>query len=609
MQGCAGLQGSRDMKQDYPFEIGLLLNWRRHLGLRKAGMDGIFRLQDMQRLSQCASLLERHDFVPEGIGKDVTRILQSSALIYPTKAFAPCYKEGKRESARLAYEIGSRLFLAYSVAESKKRATESTVAQLEDIIRLDGFITCALTARNVRRLRAGRWMVEAPSISLAPDLVPVPEGIDDRLYPFQVKGVQMLLSGYRLLADEMGLGKTAQALQFVHLSGRRKVLIVCPASLKMNWKRECQMWCEGSIDMLKGTAPRAYMGFRFTIVNYDILPYWENSLIKGKLDLIIADESHYLQNMDARRTRSFMKVAKGVDTIFISGTPYTSRPIQLFPILNKIAPETFPSMFQFGHSFCDPRLVMGKWSFQGATHMEMLNQLLVDGIMIRRTKSQVMTQLPKKRRILVYMTLNEDERTREIERKIALAKRDDARLEYERQYSSALKMDSCIEWIKNYLEQTDEKLVVFAVHKRAIDRIMRRFKGLAVKFDGDSSDSERDLAVARFQGDCSIRLFVGNIQAAGVGITLTKARATCTIELSWKSSDHLQSEDRINRIGQTASCISCYYLIAEDTIDEPMMRIINRKARIQERILDGRSKGVMLNMNANEADDDMRSSL
>jgi SWI/SNF-related matrix-associated actin-dependent regulator 1 of chromatin subfamily A len=149
------------------------------------------------------------------------------------------------------------------------------------------------------------------------------------------------------------------------------------------------------------------------------------------------------------------------------------------------------------------------------------------------------------------------------------------------------KMAAMKEWINNYLEEQD-KLVVFGVHKEVIDLLMEEFKGFApVKIDGSVSMVNRQAAVDSFQTDPNCKVFVGNIQAAGVGITLTASNSTCFTELGWTPGGHSQAEDRVHRIGQEADSVNAYYIVAKGTIEEKIMLMLDTKTKVLAEVLDG----------------------
>ena len=173
-------------------------------------------------------------------------------------------------------------------------------------------------------------------------------------------------------------------------------------------------------------------------------------------------------------------------------------------------------------------------------------------------------------------------------KKVESAKRAEAimKLNILRKLVVEAKANTCLEWIEEFLESS-KKLVVFAWHQNIVNLIYEKFGSIAVKIDGSVSSKDRQTAVESFQNDEKIRLFVGNIKAAGTGLTLTAASDTCTIELSWSPSDLAQAEDRVHRIGQKNGVCN-YYLLAKDTIDDYMMNLIDEKKKVFDMLMDGK---------------------
>jgi SWI/SNF-related matrix-associated actin-dependent regulator 1 of chromatin subfamily A len=161
------------------------------------------------------------------------------------------------------------------------------------------------------------------------------------------------------------------------------------------------------------------------------------------------------------------------------------------------------------------------------------------------------------------------------------------RIEVLKQLAVDGKIDGCVDWIRDYLE-SGKKLVVFATHARVIDRLVKEFGKIAVKIDGSVHPSKRQVAVDRFQQDEQIRLFIGNIDAAGVGITLTAADSTCFLEFGWTPGGMSQAEDRVHRIGQTSDVVNAYYMAAAATVDEQIISLLEDKQRVLDAVLDGK---------------------
>lgn len=457
-------------------------------------------------------------------------------------------------------------------------------------------------------------------------------GLKKTLFPYQMEGVNFIQSrkGRTLLADEMGLGKTPQALAWLQLNPQaRPAIIVVPASLKLNWEREAKAWMtRPKVQILSGRPAQEYkgdvpLGGEIIIVNYDILPNtvkkekdpksgktkaveipgtgWIDLLQKIKPKALIIDEAHAIKNSDALRTKAVLKLAKSVDhMIALSGTPIVNRPSEFFNPISAVAPQMFPSFWKFAHRYCGAHHNGFGWDFNGASNMEELHQRLTSTIMLRRVKKDVLKDLPEKTRSLIPMPLSNEKEYRRAElnliqwlktefgnEKAEKAKKAEAltRIEALKQLAVKGKLESAVDWIKDFLE-SGEKLVVFAVHKNVIDRLMEVFGKMAVKVDGSTPTSVRQQAVDAFQTDDNIRVFVGNIKAAGVGLTLTEASNTCFLECSMVPGDMCQAEDRVHRIGQKQN-VTAWYLLAADTIDEKIVRMVDKKSKTIGTILDG----------------------
>ena len=437
------------------------------------------------------------------------------------------------------------------------------------------------------------------------------ETLKTKPFPYQAEGVQFIESkgGRALVADEMGLGKTLQALGWISLHPEVTGVVIVPASLKINWAREAAKHAGLSAEILSGRTPSRLSGSRLYILNYDIASYWLPELLelaKREKVALVMDEVHYCKNRSAKRTKACGELSKAAaHVIGLSGTPIVNRPAEIFPAVSMIKRDLFPSFFKFAHRYCAANRTPWGWDFSGASNLEELHATLSEEVMIRRLKADVLQDLPAKTRSAVALPIN----NRRDYRKAAedfmgwLEEVDPDRME-KAQRAEALvqmgelkrlaavgKLEAALEWVDNYLEETDRKLVLFAVHKDIIDIVMEKYGTAAVKVDGSVSGGARDLAVTRFQEDPSVRVFVGNIKAAGVGLTLTASDTTVFLEMGWTPGDHTQAEDRVHRIGQTSDKVRAYYLIAEDTLEEGLCSLIQKKQAVLEQTLDGKEAG------------------
>ena len=432
------------------------------------------------------------------------------------------------------------------------------------------------------------------------------QGLKGKPFQYQYEGIDFINqhNGRALLADEMGLGKTMQALAWCQLHKDKKpVLIITPASLKLNWAVEINLWLKNkSYEILSGNKPWKPTA-NFIIINYDILPHWIDELKELNIQVLITDECHYYKNNSAKRTKAVKRIAKSIPhVIALSGTPIVNRPIEIYNAVNIINPDLFPNFMNFARTYCNARYNGYGWDFNGASNTRELHNILKSTIMIRRLKKDVLKDLPDKLYSFVPFELSEagastyfEAENRFIEyidenygyAKALSASNAEVLVQYGELKKLAVKgvLDDCIAWIHNFLD-IDGKLVVFAIHRFVIDALMAEFGKIAVKIDGSVSMKDRQTAVEKFQKDPTCRLFVGNIKAAGVGITLTASSNVAFLELPWAPGELRQAIDRIHRIGQK-NCVNVHYLFAINTIMDKIAKLIDQKQKVIDSVLDG----------------------
>jgi SNF2 family DNA or RNA helicase len=432
-------------------------------------------------------------------------------------------------------------------------------------------------------------------------------GLLMELFPYQKKGVAFIeaKNGRALVADSMGLGKTAQSLAWLQLRPeKRPVIIVVPASLKLNWARECDMWMDNpKVQILSGKKANTPIVGEIIIINYDIIGAWVKALKAIKPQVLITDECHKWKNNKAQRTKAIKALGKVCPhVIALSGTPIENRPAEIYNAVQMIDPGVAGPWSAFGRRYCNGHHNGFGWDFNGASNVAELHEKLTNTIMIRRKKADVLKDLPAKVRSFVPMEIDNWKKYKVVEADfIGWVKREKglaaaekagnaealAKISALKQLAAEGKMKQVIDWIKDHLD-TNGKLVVFAVHKKTIDRLMSELADYSpVKVDGSVSQDARQLAVDTFQNDPRCRVFVGNINAAGVGLTLTAASSVAFAEVAWSPGEHDQAEDRIHRIGQTADSVNAYYLLAGGTIEETMARLIDSKRKVLDQVLDG----------------------
>lgn len=446
-------------------------------------------------------------------------------------------------------------------------------------------------------------------------------GLLMQLRPYQIAGADRLAGELRLnglLADEMGLGKSAQAL--AALWAKRKVafpaLVVCPGNLKYNWAREAGMWLPDiNIRILNGMCNRNQFKCRseyeLTIINYDILADrgiegsknwhkgWGRLLSEAGFQTVIFDECHKMKNPKAKRTASILAMCTGIkNKMALSGTPIESRPIEFFTTLQLVAPKLFPNYWTYGTRYCGGVSNDYGTKFTGASNTKELNDILTENCMIRRRKLDVLTELPPKQRQVIPVQIdmkqyreNEQSLVSFLQKSNGVMTSSDqanvlAQIERCKQAAVLGKLKQAQEFIENYLE-SGKKLVVFATHTFTLDALETAFMGQTVRIDGSTAVNKRQAAVDKFQTDPNCTLFLGNIKAAGVGLTLTAASDTLTLELGWTPGEHEQAEDRVHRIGQQADSVMAYYMIAQDTIEQKIMELLDEKRKVLSQVLDG----------------------
>lgn len=429
------------------------------------------------------------------------------------------------------------------------------------------------------------------------------------LYEYQIRGVEFLeaLDGTGGIFDDQGIGKTAQAISYAKLHPElNSVLIVCPATLKINWQREIYKWTGENSYIISGTQGQPLLKniYRYFIINYDILFHHIVTLISMNFQLLIGDEVQAISNPKAKRTKAFISLARIIPKrILLSGTPMRNNAGNFFTSLSIIAPKEFTNRWKFLNRYMQSVYNGFTWVFKGSQNEEELHARIAPYI-IRRTKKEVLPQLPDKTRSIIpfEMNIHAVKEYNNAENSFVTWANENARKKLEgqkhfeilKQVAYAGKRNDVITWIADFLE-TGEKLVVYVYHKEAIKDLYQIFKNISVVVSGDTSMKDRQKAIDDFQNKKEIQLFIGQIIAAGSGITLTAASNMAIVEFTSVPADIVQAEDRILRIGQNANKVSIYYLVASGTIEEDIALMIESKYKTIGKILDGKELGGMFN--------------
>jgi len=413
----------------------------------------------------------------------------------------------------------------------------------------------------------------------------------------QKEAVQKLVENKKfILADDMGLGKTTSTIIAALESGAKKVLIICPATLKINWKREIENYSDKSVFIAEGK--NFSTEHDFVIINYDIIKNFhdtkkkdDSQIFRANFDLVVVDEAHYIKNATAQRTKLINDIVKKVDRIWLlTGTPMTSRPIDYYNLLSLVDSPVAKNWMAYAIRYCQGYQfnVGGRkvWNVMGASNLEELRDRTL-GLTLRRLKEDVL-DLPEKIITPVYLRLRskeyEDvmgeyynwyEKNPEESKSLTVQF---TKLTKVRQIIADEKIAQTIELAENIIEQ-DKKVIIFCNFTDSLNKIVEHFGKTAVKVDGSMSKPERQHSVDSFQENDKIKVFVGNIKAAGVGLTLTAAEAVIMNDLSFLPSDHSQAEDRAYRYGQKNNVL-VYYPIFENTIEGIIYDILNNKKQV-----------------------------
>lgn len=402
-----------------------------------------------------------------------------------------------------------------------------------------------------------------------------------------------------ILADDMGLGKTTSTVIASLESGAEKVLIICPASLKINWQREIANYTDKEVSIIEG---KKWEPAEFTIINYDILKNFhdpkhpeKSDILNYGFDLVVMDEAHYIQNVKAARTKIANHIVKKVGKVWLlTGTPMTSRPMNYYNLLDLVDSPVAENWMAYAIRYCagyqfsvGPKKV---WNVTGASNLEELRDRTKPQV-LRRLKEDIL-DLPEKIITPVYLRL----KSRDYEKLMGEyydwynSSEESTSLTIQfsklmkvRQVIAESKIKDTIEIAQNIIDQ-GKKVIIFTNFTDTLNKLTDAFPKVSVKLDGKMSKPQRQYSVDEFQNNDKIKVFVGNLKAAGVGITLTEAEAVIMNDLSFVPSDHSQAEDRAYRYGQKFS-VSVYYPVFENTIEGIIYDILSKKKNIFETVM------------------------
>lgn len=444
--------------------------------------------------------------------------------------------------------------------------------------------------------------------------VPRPEGLE--YLPYQRAGIAYAMGRPNvLIADEMGLGKTIQAIGINNAdSNVRSILIVCPASLKLNWRREFMKWDTKGLTV--GIADsKSLPATDVVIVNYDILTKLSQQLRARKWDLLVADECHKAKNPKAQRTIELLgkrtwkpenrawhidvEPIRATRRVFLTGTPIVNRPSELWPFVLALDPEGLGKYkSKYETRYCGAHQTRFGWDKTGATNLGELQERLRSTFMIRRLKSEVLKDLPAKVRQVVVLEATEgmEELLRREEVAFADVDLDEgentpafSELSAIRKEVAIAKTPLALAHVDSLLEDGGKsKIVIMAHHHEVMDAIRAHYGNRCVVVDGRTPIAERQANVDRFQTDPTCEVFAGSIQAAGVGLTLTAADTVVFFELDWVPGNVTQAEDRCHRIGQK-NTVLVLHIVLDGSVDANIVGKIISKQAVIDAALDNKA--------------------
>jgi SWI/SNF-related matrix-associated actin-dependent regulator 1 of chromatin subfamily A len=424
--------------------------------------------------------------------------------------------------------------------------------------------------------------------------------------PHQKVAIEKLLANDKfILADDMGLGKTTSAIIASLESGAKKILIICPASLKINWQREIENYSNRKTLIVEGR--KWGSTFDYYIINYDIVKNYHstetpeigqennNLIINEKFDLAIVDEAHYISNTTAQRTKLINDILKNIPKVWLlTGTPMTSKPINYYNLLRIVNSNVTLNWQGYVRRYCGGyQFTVNKkkiWNTGGATNLDEL-RMRTKNLVLRRMKTDIL-DLPDKIITPIFLDLKStyyDEELEDFLRITSESKNNESlsvtinRLMKVRQIVSQEKIDYTCELIDRCLEQ-GKKVIVFTNFTMSLDMLHEKYKKNSVVLDGRMSKEKRQQSVDRFQTEDKVKIFISNIVAGGVGITLTAAEVVIMNDLSFVPAHHSQAEDRAFRYGQKKNVL-VYYPIFENTIEKIVYNMLQKKKNIIDQVM------------------------
>lgn len=431
------------------------------------------------------------------------------------------------------------------------------------------------------------------------------------LFDYQANGVKHLMKQRRsLLADQQGLGKTPQAVVCTNVWAAQHIVVICPAVVRSTWQHEFTRWDTLGRKSLLITSGKQSVAsdVNLLIVSYDLAATekWKAYLtqyLEASDSVLICDEAHYLKSWSAKRTRTIIYELAPVASklLLLTGTPMTKNIADLHPLLCAVMPKYWPSLTDFCYQYSYPFPVpFGRGvEFRGTRNVKELKDK-IGSVMLRRFKDEVLKDLPPKTYSNVYLDIDRNIADRSLQLVDYVMSKlqesnptvsgtidETAHITTLKRDLGVAKLKPLIEWLDLYFENNpDEPIVIYAYHKLVVQGLAAYCAARKLTYctvTGSTSQSERTKAVSEFQAG-NIQVFIGNIVAAGVGITLTRASTCIIAELDWTPANLAQSVDRLHRISQTRPVI-IYFMLATNSLDDHIINVITTKMQDIDKVL------------------------
>lgn len=438
---------------------------------------------------------------------------------------------------------------------------------------------------------AREWAAKrAESAAMPETATPPPAFFEGELMPFQQKGLAYLLANERaLLADEMGLGKTVQGIALLASTRQYPVLLVVPPHLIRNWQRELERFLklpEGlRIHVIRGLSPYSLPEADVYVIHYLLLRGWKEALPSFGFRTLIFDEIQELRRAGTEKYSAASLLSSACERVIgLSGTPIYNRGGEIWNVVNILDFHFLGSWESFSREWCDGygKGVVLKPDVLG-------EHLRREGLMLRRTKAEVLPELPAKRRLVQEIDADDalyEKLTAEVLQKLHLLRQDEALTaskralleeqvsQGERQATGLAKAAYVAAFVRALLEG-GEKVLLFAHHHAVMDAYKRELRAFSpVLITGRETGQQKDDAVRQFMREQTNLCCISLRAASGLNLQ----RATCVVfgELDWSPAVHSQAEDRAHRIGQRDSLL-CYYLVSPKGSDQDMQEALGLK--------------------------------